>query len=99
MYLVPGQTKPDTVAEVCHCADRDGYPALAPEVAFAEQHVCHPMPAVEDDQSLNLPDGAVRGVHMLSGAMRVSSPPGPSRQETLLPRMNSADSLMVCSGS
>lgn len=62
MYLVPGQTEPDTVAEVCHRADQDGYPPLAPEVTLAEQDVGATMPAVQADQPLNLPDGTVRGV-------------------------------------
>jgi hypothetical protein len=67
-HLVPGQTEPDTVAEAGHRADRDGYPPLAPEVTLVEQNVSHMMPAGKDGQPPDLPDGAVRGMHMLPGA-------------------------------
>ncbi len=67
-HLVPGQTEPDTAAEAGHRADRDGYPPLAPEVTLVEQNVSHMVPAGNDGQPPDLPDGAVRGTHMLSAA-------------------------------
>lgn len=81
-------------------------------MTLVEQNVSHMVPAGNDGQPPDLPDGAVRGMHMLSAAdfhfacgdairgdAPGSSPQGPSLQETLLPMMNSVDSLTMCSGS
>src|SRR5450755_3907871 len=49
-------------------ADRDGDVLVAPQVALGQQDMGHVVTGRVDDQAVNVPDGAIRGVHAVPAA-------------------------------
>jgi hypothetical protein len=66
--FVLAEVEPHAVGCVFDGAYRDGNPLLAPEMAFVKEHMGHAMVPRVDDETLDAPDGAVGGKHVVPPA-------------------------------